>query len=63
MIKKIGLGLVTLLLSICAYAGMWKLVNQQYDGNKVYCTYQLDGTTIQKTIQGMGICQQLIYEN
>ena len=34
MIKKLSLGVVTLLLSICAYAGMWQLVNTQYnDGN------------------------------
>jgi hypothetical protein len=62
MIKKLSLGVVTLLLSICAYAGMWQLVNTQYNDGKVYCTYQLQGTTIQKTMLGQGACQSFIYE-
>lgn len=62
MIQKLGLGVVTLLMSVCSYAGMWQLVNTQYDGVKVYCTYQLQGTTIQKTMLGQGICQSFIYE-
>ncbi len=62
MIQKISLGLVGFLLSIGAYAGMWQLVNTQYNSGKVYCTYQLQGTNIQKTILGAGGCQSHIYE-
>lgn len=62
MIKHLSLGVATLLLSICAYAGMWQLVNTQYNEGKVYCTYQLQGTTIQKTMLGQGTCQSFIYE-
>lgn len=53
----------TLTAMTASAGGMWQLVNQQYAGTTVYCTYQLQGTTIKKTIQGMGSCQQFIFEN
>jgi hypothetical protein len=62
MFKKFGIASIFTIFSFAAYAGMWELINTQYDGNKVYCTYKLQGTNIQKTIIGAGICQALIYE-
>ena len=52
-----------MLLANTAFAGgMWRLINQQLSGGKFYCTYQLDGTSVQKVISGGAGCQQLIYE-
>lgn len=61
--KKIAFILITLLITATAYAGgMWSIVNQQFASNTWYCTYQLQGTTIQKTIQSPTGCKSFIFE-
>ena len=62
--KKIlaALALTALGLSTATAGGMWQLVNQQLSGGKFYCTYRLQGTTIQKVISGGAGCEQFIYE-
>lgn len=63
MKKILVLAALVVLFTNSAFAGgMWKLVNQQLSGGKFYCTYQLDGTSVQKVISGGAGCQQFIYE-
>ncbi|MDO9279101.1 MAG: hypothetical protein Q7U05_11145 [Polaromonas sp.] len=54
--------LVVLVANLALAGGMWKLVSQQVSGGKFYCTYQLEGTSVQKVISGGAGCQQFIYE-
>jgi hypothetical protein len=61
--KKGLLGAVVLTITGYCFAGMWMLVNEQFSGNKWYCTYKLDGTTVTRTIQSSMPCKQAIFEN
>lgn len=54
--------LALLLISTSANAGMWQLINQQFSVNTWYCTYQLQGTTIQTTIESRTYCQSFIFK-
>lgn len=63
MKKTLVLVALVVLVTNSAFAGgMWRLINQQLSGGKFYCTYQLDGTSVQKVISGGAGCQQVIYE-
>jgi len=61
--KKGLLGALILTITGYCCAGMWMLISEQISGNKYYCTYKLDGTTVTRTIQSPTPCRQAIFEN
>lgn len=61
--KRMAFIVVALSITATAQAGgMWSLINQQFASNAWYCTYQLQGTTIQRTIQSNSGCKPFIFE-
>ncbi len=64
--KKILLSITILftILTSTAHAAMWQLINQQFNVNMWYCTYQLQGSNppIQTTIQSRSPCQPFVMQ-